>query len=210
MRYKVKIDQSTYLLILANSIPLFGVIFFGWNLFSILVLYWSENLVIGFYNIFRIMLAEGKSPRKIPSKNTQGASKFFLVPFFIVHYGGFTLGHGVFVFALFGSMVLGPNLGLNLSGILFGVLGLFISHGFSFFDNFLGKKEYLQISPQSAFISPYGRIVVMHLTILFGAFLVVIFRAPIMVLVLLIVLKIGLDIGAHQKEHLKFREANEI
>jgi len=34
-------------LVLVNVIPLFGVVFFGWSLFEVVVLYWVENLIIG-------------------------------------------------------------------------------------------------------------------------------------------------------------------
>jgi uncharacterized protein DUF6498 len=45
-------------LIAVNLIPLFGVLFFGWSLFSIKFLYWIENGIIGFFNIPKIALGE--------------------------------------------------------------------------------------------------------------------------------------------------------
>ena len=45
-------------LIAVNLIPLFGVLFFGWSLFSIMFLYWIENGIIGFFNILKIALGE--------------------------------------------------------------------------------------------------------------------------------------------------------
>jgi len=46
-------------LILSNLIPLIGVLFFGWDVSTILILYWSENVIIGFYNIFKMAMARG-------------------------------------------------------------------------------------------------------------------------------------------------------
>ena len=34
-------------LIVANVIPLFGVLFLGWNVWTILTIYWLENGVVG-------------------------------------------------------------------------------------------------------------------------------------------------------------------
>ena len=48
---------STASLIGANLIPLVGVLFFGWDAATILVLYWAENLIVGFYSILRTVLA---------------------------------------------------------------------------------------------------------------------------------------------------------
>ena len=45
-------------LIAVNLIPLFGVLFFGWSLFSIMFLYWIENGIIGFFNILKIVLGD--------------------------------------------------------------------------------------------------------------------------------------------------------
>ncbi len=48
---------SVLFLIAVNMMPLFGVLFFGWSLFSVMFLYWIENGIIGFFNIFKIALA---------------------------------------------------------------------------------------------------------------------------------------------------------
>ena len=78
----------------ANVVPLFGAIFWGWEAFNIVLLYWAENLAVGFYNILKIAFA------KVPHPSAH-LGKLFLIPFFTVHYGGFTAVHGVFVLALF-------------------------------------------------------------------------------------------------------------
>ncbi|MHC5091316.1 MAG: DUF6498-containing protein [Planctomycetota bacterium] len=49
-------------LLAANTIPLFGVLFFNWDSFSIVILYWAETFIIGFYNVLRMLLAK-KKPR---------------------------------------------------------------------------------------------------------------------------------------------------
>jgi Family of unknown function (DUF6498) len=51
-------------LIAVNTIPLFGVLFFGWSLFSIMFLYWLENGIVGFFNVFKIALARAAGPSR--------------------------------------------------------------------------------------------------------------------------------------------------
>ena len=46
-------------LLAANAIPIIGVLFFGWSLMTILVLYWLENGIVGLWNIPRMLLARG-------------------------------------------------------------------------------------------------------------------------------------------------------
>ena len=55
-------------------------------------------------------------------------------------------------------------------------------------------------------MAPYGRIILMHVTIIFGAWLILALGAPILALVLLIVLKIFSDARAHHKEHAALQE----
>ena len=48
---------------------------------------------------------------------------------------------------------------------------------------------------------PYGRVIVLHIAILGGGFLVMALGSPVAGLALLVVLKIALDVRAHLKQH---------
>lgn len=48
---------------------------------------------------------------------------------------------------------------------------------------------------------PYKRIIVMHLTIIFGGFLSMMFGSALPALLLLIFLKVGTDLRGHLREH---------
>jgi len=50
-------------------------------------------------------------------------------------------------------------------------------------------------------VQPYGRIVVLHLTILGGAFLATALGETAVVLALLVVLKVIVDLRAHWRQH---------
>ncbi|MCA9003135.1 MAG: hypothetical protein KDB61_14525, partial [Planctomycetes bacterium] len=101
-------SASAIALLLANVLPAAGVLFWGWEAFYVVFLYWFENLIVGAFNILR-MISASPGPRDqvaggSPTASLIGAhaAKVFMVPFFTVHYGMFCLVHGVFVFALFG------------------------------------------------------------------------------------------------------------
>ena len=206
---------SVALLIAVNLIPLFGVTFLGWGLFPIMVLYWLENGIIGLFNLPKIALASapvGGLPYSVPggpagSNPLPGLlGRGFLMFFFAFHYGMFWAVHGLFVFVLFGapSSGTGDPFAVELPGWwTLAAASLFLSHGVSFVTNFLGKREYLAVSPQQQMGEPYSRVVVLHVTILAGGFLVEILGTPFAALVLLIVLKTAIDVRAHLKEHRK-------
>ena len=206
-------------LLAANAIPLFGVLFLNWDAFYVVLLYWTENIVVGFYNVLKMMFAA--VPRPVAH-----LGKLFLIPFFIVHYGGFTAIHGFFVLALFHKDAQGPPMGgtdwpcflvfvqmlFNVirymysvipPQVRFAVLALFISHGVSFVQNYLIKREYTTAKPDKLMGSPYGRVVVMHIAILAGGFLTMAVGSPAPLLVVLIGLKTILDVNLHNREHKK-------
>ena len=79
--------------------------------------------------------------------------------------------------------------------------GLFISHGVSFVDNFLGRREYAGATMKALMIAPYNRILVMQLALIFGGWIILLLKSPVPALALFILLKIVLDFTAHRKEH---------
>ncbi|MBN2414612.1 hypothetical protein JXO52_02170 [bacterium] len=196
--------SSMITLFVVNLFPIFGVLYWGWDVFPIMLLYWSENVIIGVFNIFRMLFAH--------PDESEGCMKYFLIPFFAVHYGMFTLVHGFFVVMLFGGdgglMSKGgdPSPALMLQMILennlvYAVIALFLSHGYSFVKNYLGHGEYRRTTLQSLMFRPYSRVVILHLTLIFGAFLIVVLKLPLAGLILFIVLKIIIDLIAHTREH---------
>lgn len=198
---------SVIALILANLVPVVGVLFFGWEVFPLMFLFWSENVIVGVFNALKMACAGGGG--------TAGqAIKFFLIPFFCVHYGIFTLVHGVFIIALFGGGLNHGGSPLDMLGTFrhtlqeyhlgWTILGLVISRGISFATNYLGKGEYKNLTAPQLMAQPYGRIVVLHLAIIGGGFLVMVLHSPVLGLLLLVGLKTLLDLAAHLRERVKF------
>jgi len=195
---------SVIFLVLANMVPLYGVVFLDWGVFPIILVFWLENVIIGVFNVLRMLAA-------CPDNPALPMAKFFMIPFFAVHYGIFTLVHGVFVIVLFGSGTFPPaHLDINAiaqavsrSHLGYAVLALVLSHGVSFVHNYLMQGEYRRVQLDELMNAPYGRVVVLHLAILFGGFLLMALHSPELGLLLLVLLKIGLDVRSHWREHAK-------
>jgi hypothetical protein len=190
---------SSISLLVANCIPVLGVSFLNWKLVDIMILYWSENLVIGFFNVLKMAKAQGRRSSKTLSVRLPQKGKIFTIIFFILHYGGFTLGHGVFVFNIFGKPDLDPF------ALVFLFLTLFTSHSISFFNNFLKGGEYQRITAGSLFMQPYNRVIIMHLAIIGGGFLIQALGTPVLALLVMMMLKTAIDLYSHRREHKKFQ-----
>jgi hypothetical protein len=83
------------------------------------------------------------------------------------------------------------------------IAALCASHAFSFFHNYLAGGEYRNVALPQLMMRPYGRIVLLHLTIIFGGMLVMALGSPVAALVLLVTLKTAIDLGAHMVERKK-------
>ena len=200
---------STLSLIFVNLIPLYGVLTYGWNIHTLMILYWMENVIIGVFTVIKMLKAEGfADPRSYVKVSLNGkpmsyfshatsiVKRSFFIPFFMMHFGTFTLVHGIFTLILFYS----PE--INWLGIGISFLSMIASHAMSYFTNFLGNQEYKKVSVEYLFVSPYPRVIVMHLTVILGA-MFVLNNHTMYALVLLIVLKTIADLGSHLFEHRK-------
>jgi len=94
-----------------------------------------------------------------------------------------------------------PVVGAIGGGFALAVLSLVVSHGTSYVVNFLGRGEDRSLSPLALMQQPYGRVVVLHVTIIGGGFVAMFLGQPLLSLVLLVALKIGVDLQAHLREH---------
>lgn len=190
-------------LVLANLLPLVGVLFLGWSVFLVMMLFWLENIIVGLLNIPRILFAMGDED----VRKQKFSGRLFTAVFFTVHYGIFTTVHGVFVFSLFGEDQYG-ELTIQLvwqiiqsQQLYWAVAALFFSHLLSLVMNYFLGGEYQQARVKDMMKQPYDRIVLLHLGILSGGIVIDMLALPIAGLLALLVLKIIFDVRAHVKEH---------
>lgn len=191
-------SPSSLVLIIANLVPITGSLFWGWNLADVMVLYWAESAVIGFFNICKIIVI-GRWTALLAGS------------FFLGHFGVFMTVHFLFLYTIF---VKQPQNGSTSTGdlaevselfvILWPALAaLFISHAFSFYRNFLGRGEYIGRTLNQQMSEPYSRIIFMHMVLIIGGGLTMVLGNPAPVLLIVLALKIVFDVRAHLKQHAK-------
>lgn len=199
---KIHLTFAVMFLIGMNLIPVFGVFVFGWDVGVILLLYWLETVIVGILNVPKMLSCQGLEQSTQRKVGLFG--KVFLCVFFGVHFGAFCFGHYTFLDSFFKTI---PPLSslvaelLSAQGLLFAMIGLILSHLISMAIYFYGKGEFKTRSPNAQMFVPYGRVVLMHIVIIIGGALVAAFGAPVLALILLVLLKIGIDIFAHAVEH---------
>jgi len=195
---------SLLVLLVANALPIVGVLVLGWTVFPLVLLYWLENVIVGGFNVAKLLLAQPREP-------ASWAGKLFLVPFFVVHFGGFTFVHGVLVLALFGpkgtqafDLLSTVPTAIRANHLGWAVVSLVLSHGFSFYWNYVRNGEYRRASLNALMGQPYGRVLVLHFTVLFGGWIIIATGAPVLALVLLVFIKTAADTRAHKAERSRF------
>lgn len=212
------LHPSTLILIAANALPLLGVVFWQWDAFLLLALYWMETAIVGFWTILLIAIV----PHDVVGPKARQTSRWFLVPFFIAHSGIFMTVHFMFLWALFAgnwpARVSGPTSFLQAvvieTGLWVPLVALFIARGVSSLLGAFGSvllpawlvppKAVTDVKPadDSPFSDKrllggfYTRIVVMHLAILFGGFVATVF-GNIGPLILMVAIKTAIDLRWH-------------
>jgi Family of unknown function (DUF6498) len=209
---------SALALLAANLTPLVGVVFWGWDAFVLLMLYWLETAVIAFWTIVRIAL----TPRNaLGDIHFEGADKpaapLAVAAFFTLHAGIFMGVHFMFLWELFSGnwskrihgvgdfvdqMVVGTGLWLPLL-VLFAVRGALMM--FATLEPSLRRlfklaprrpdKNPLRLGPaETVLFGLYVRIFVMQLTIILGAWFAILMGTA-GAYVFLIAVKTAIDIA---------------
>ncbi len=172
-------------LFLFNLLPLFGVIYLHWDVFTMMMIYWAESLIIGLFTILRMILAQqapqppkrerSEVPNPLATPLSTLLFKIFLVPFFCIHFGIFMFVHAVFIITFispgnlnsiltFLGYVSQPSQSFGLSALP--LLGLFAYHLISFIFNYIRPKAYQFTNPMAAMFTPYPRIIFTHIVLI--------------------------------------------
>lgn len=142
-------DLSWWFLLFANLFTIFLATIEKWHILEVMFIYWFQSVIIGFFNFIKMR------------------SKISVAFFFLCHYGGFHFVYFIFLISgLFGSF---SQIITNAQLISLNIGVFFASSMFTFFYDREWNSRNQSIV--KVMISPYGRIVPMHLTILLNAFL---------------------------------------
>ncbi|ELY52714.1 hypothetical protein DV706_12215 [Natronorubrum bangense] len=206
--------------VVANLVSLVGVVFFGWTLHSLLVIYWLESGVLGMAYVAKIRRAEGTDdPDELPAweissvgdtaprtlESFVGKPNRAIARYFGTYFGAFWLFHGVFV--LYGLPSEFPDMATaSPSAVVVAAVPLAIYHVLSYRLNYLGAREFERNGPVTLMVDPLERIVVLHVTIVLGSIPLEWFGAPTGAVAVMVLVKTSFDLEAHRREHERARQ----
>ena len=189
--------------LLLNSVPLYGVKYHGWSVGTVLLLYWLENLLIGLFTAGRIALHRALTRKRghwragvLGAKVNGKPSRAVLLDDYIGFAVFFTLAQGLFAAAV--VFVLGPDypqLHFSAGQFLQGAWQMLVVLGAEF------AVDAFQLRSRSfAWIKAYaqrrmGRVVIIHLTIIFGIIGMAASQSPLAIVYVLIALKTLWDLA---------------
>lgn len=188
--HKTSIDvllysTSLFFLMVSNFVPLYGVFVLHWQWYPILFLYWAENVIVGFFNFFKIIIA-AKFEKK----------KYGVALFFLIHFGLFVFCHGLFL-----SFVPHEQTFVVLFvGISASLFSIFLSHLASFILQFILAKGYTKITDTELLYEPYPRVIILQVVIIFGAIVANLFQSNALMVALLVVVKTVVDAVLYLKK----------
>ena len=207
---------SALSLIVANLIPIIGALFYAWDAKLVLALFWIENLIIGGFNLLKMVSVVVYHARY---------RRLFVCGFFVLHYGLFCTVHGLFLWNLLDLGPLEPINGIDLTligplalfsegaAVLIGFVRVFepiiwmgigalgLSHLVSFVENFILRGEIFTLSANQLMAQPYTQIVALHAGLIVGAIALEKLASPLWLLVVIVAFKLALDLLQHQKRH---------
>lgn len=199
-------DPALCLLLAGNLLPLYGALFGGWSVLSILQVYWAENVIIGVLTLFEMLtvaVAGGAGWRALAALPAMA--------FFCVHYGMFTFVHGIFIYAIFGAgpFAHGPVHRAELvqlyapflpgQPLFYAAVTILLAHLNALRANFIGGGEYRTLGIQQLMFRPYGRVMLLHVVLLLGGLLAQQTGSNIAALALLVALKTAADLVLYRR-----------
>jgi hypothetical protein len=198
-----------------NLIPLYGVLYWDWETFQLLMLYWIETVMIAFWTIRRLALLPGDQMPRARIKKADSV-EFSMASFVTLHAGIFITVHFVLLWAFFSYSWFKKVHGVGsfffellvANGIWAALLLMAVVHWVSFRTDPLVADArhgatiglvHAQQSTGEQSVTPivlglYARIFIMQIAILLGAWLSG-FSGSLAPLVIVIALKTLLDVG---------------
>jgi len=197
---------AVVLALLINVVPLVGVLYFHWSAINVLVLYWFENLLIGFCTLVRLFAHRAwtrkrgywRHSNRLGIQVNDKPAEMGLIGEYAIATFGFTLAHGVFVGAI--ALIVHQNYPdqamwqLSWQQVLRGALAIAVFLGIELVvdltcirgASFAALRDYAQ--------ARMGRVIVLHLAIIFGMFAMAMSHSPMGILYVLIGIKACADL----------------
>lgn len=219
----INIKQPSVISLIITNLVLFGVaIYYDLSLFDILLIFWGETVVIGFFNFLK-MLKTPRLPKVSEAFKTDEVSreellvtginfmyvflKFFIIIWSSIMMTAFCMSQLVIIVVVFGDEEMRSAQEFPLQhfySFLIGMIVMFISHGISFITNFISKREYETTKLRKLIFAPFRRILLVWIVCIGGGFLLLkLENDSFYLLIPYFLVKILFDLRQHYKEHIK-------
>ena len=181
---------SAWAILAGNMVPMLGVLFWGWSIAALLILYWFETGIVGFFCAAKILVIRPRYAAVYISLIG------FICGFCMLVHGAFLgyllqLAHGGEEDAL--ARVIPPI----VADLILGAIALMVSHACTFVFDFILDKEHARPSADDILEEPYPHLAAMHCTLLFGFIAIFLLRGGVGMLALLVILKTVVDLGSY-------------
>ena len=195
---KTKLNQSDFIIIAANLVPVYGVWFLSWRARDAFLVYCLETIIIGFFTLLKMGII-GVIKKKDDWQNDRSVSKqpfWFFMLFFVLHYGMFVaIQMGMFFsvsgigekenLGFFSFFYKWPQLIDNNVMIMLAVF--IVSYTFRNINDFILSGEYRTASLGYLMFQPYGRIFIQQVTVIIGSMFLSFGAGKIFILVFVLV-----------------------
>lgn len=193
--------------IIGNLIPLIGVLLFGWDLPSIVVMYWIETGVIGLVNVLRIRKsmalgrptvdADGSVERPIMRAAMSGS--WLLALTWLLAYGIFWAILGPFVIQIAnGGFYEGASQtgwsGASTGVVVWGTLSLAGGQVVAYVLDYVIRRRYLTVTSLELLRDPFVRILIILAMIAAGGVGIALIGSPVGFLAAMVVAKTIVEI----------------
>lgn len=193
---QISTDKSVVVLLLSNLFTIMVAVFQQWDVYFLMWIYWGQSVVIGYFNVHRILDLKKFSTagfrinnRSVePTPETQRQTAVF----FAIHYGFFHLGYLVFL-----TIGTGTEGGFPVVSVVLCIGVFYLNHWFSYRYNREQEQDRVP-NIGSIMFFPYIRIIPMHLTFVAG---MAAFGRSTGALIAFLLLKTAADVAMHVIEH---------
>jgi hypothetical protein len=198
---------------ISSLIPLAGVLFFGWNVMNLVVIYWLENIVIGIFNYFRIKrisdFKQSDHPKlkylltnkDVPGNPTMWEKTNYsskhqeYIAHYIWPYALFTFNMGFVL--IFGCLYLVFELRLNsVLGVLIFLFVILLTDLVSYlveYYNQSGKFKKTEVIPKLE--GAFGRMAILHMGVFVGTLIMIGVYNSVYIVILMALLKIVVELN---------------
>jgi len=187
---RLRHDKTAWLLIFANLYPVVDMIWKGEPVASLLVIYWIQLMIIGFWNAAKlVVICRWKA--------------IFIVPMFLVMYLSIINIFGIVAGSLLDDQMRGTIWHEHFSLWNYWVPAalFFASHGLSFWVNFIGGREFESTKWDQQMGKPILRAMPMWLAALAGGILGGSLGSAAWAVLFVLPVKLALDVFGHFADH---------